>query len=82
MKITIEDSEAREVVVIESDEKGNYRIKGLNLPRQEAGEYTTNDGLHVIGLIQLIFSAWDSRTYLLRRLNEQGEAMKKERERE
>lgn len=57
---------------VESDGEGRYRVtddKGL--PRQDGGtEYATEDGLHVLGLIQLVFGANDSREYLRRRLAE------------
>jgi hypothetical protein len=56
---------------IESDGEGRYQLSGRNLPRQDGGEsYDTEDGLHVLGMIQLVFGANDSREYLTRRLNE------------
>jgi hypothetical protein len=59
---------------IESDGEGRYQISGRNLPRQDGKRsYETEDGLHVLGLIQLVFGANDSREYLTRRLKQHDE---------
>jgi hypothetical protein len=74
MKLTLNTSKGEPVLTIWSDGEGRYVIKGKDLARQDGGkEYETDDGLHVLGLIQLYFSANDSREYLTRRLNEHKE---------
>jgi hypothetical protein len=80
MKFTIETDEGKVIFIAESDGEGRYTIAdptGKTFPRQDQAEgdgsyYETNDGLHVIGLIQLIFGSNDSREYLQRRLKEQA----------
>lgn len=73
MKVTVENH-GEVVLTAEADSEGRWIVKGegSKLPRQNDGvtEYTTNDGLHVIGLIQLVIGAADSLGYLRRKLNE------------
>lgn len=75
MKLTMQYDDNEPMLIVESDGEGRYKISGdRQLPRQDGGtEYETEDGLHVIGLINLIFGANDSREYLHRRLKERDE---------
>ena len=77
MKLTFQYKEGQDALVIESNGEGRYKISSdATLARQNSSEYETDDGLHVLGLIQLYFSANDSREYLLRRLNEHKKEQK------
>jgi hypothetical protein len=71
MIVVIQDSSGCVALRVESDGNGRYKISGPNLPRQDGRmEYETDDGFHVLGLIQLVFGANDSLEYLKRRLAE------------
>jgi len=72
MKISIEDFSGDVTLTAESDGEGRWTIKGHRLARQDEAvtEYVTEDGLHVLGLLQLYVGANDSREYLQRRLRE------------
>jgi hypothetical protein len=75
MKLTLEYVDGKPALEITSEGHGRYKIKSDRPISRKDGvlEYETDDGLHVLGLIQLYFGSLDSLEYLRRRLEEQVE---------
>lgn len=75
MKLILQDDSGKTYLEIVSDGHGRYTVTGdRHLPRRygktNTERYTTSDGLHVLGLVQLMFGANDSREYLTRALSQ------------
>jgi hypothetical protein len=69
MKITITDNEGHVVLSVTSDGNARYKVRGKAL-RDNVGRYTTDDDLHVMGLVASQMQAYNSTEYLRRRLAE------------
>lgn len=69
MRLVIERESGDTALEIVSDGHARYVVKGDCL-RDNVGEYTTEDDLHVVGLVGWLLGAMNSREYLRRRLAE------------
>ena len=69
MRLVIFDDKGKRILTVSSDGEARYRVTGTQL-RDNVKSYKTDDDLHIVGLVALIWGAHNSREYLRRRINE------------
>ena len=69
MKVTLTDDDGRVILSATSDGEARWTVRGRAL-RDCVKRYTTDDDLHVMGLVAAQMQAYNSTEYLKRRLAE------------